>query len=309
MKRNAMRAVLVLSAIGLAVSIFLVLLPATAKSTPSPHERTLLLSETNRFADRYLPSMSTKKREEIAARAYIEWWPRKDICYLAFIIATFSLIGLFLWWVPSRVLAAMSKLRKLIVFLVAAMGVSLSLAVYSLIRDEHMLTIEGAHADGDRIVLSGPNRSAIRSDAQLIGVFDHELTHVFGMAKYRRIARDAWLARAYAAILALERGGIQELDNETMDDKRRFMAIFDQGIYCAGGTLPPQTAEGEFIKTALPLITPLPIDPDSKIDDGADGSLLPNAYFDYGIAGIAWLPVGTERGFGAHLPGQQRKGN
>jgi hypothetical protein len=286
------RAIFTSVAIGVVCVVLLTLVQVAGKSKLPAHDRVLLLQRTNRFADRYLPSMSSKEREQIVSRSYIQIWPQKALFRLVIMLTLIMLIGVLTWPTIFFVPQFRSKRRSIIVFFVVFAGTSLFVAIRCVVKDEHSMNIAGAFVDGDTIVLSQSNLSMIRSDDQLVGVFDHELTHLFGASKYHKIARDAWLVRAYQAIFALERGGFPELSNETVGDNPMFMSMFNQGVYYAGGTFPPQNAESEFLKEALPLVTSQPINPNTMNDDGADGSLVPNVAFDYGVAGVAWYLSG-----------------
>ena len=121
---------------------------------------------------------------------------------------------------------------------------------WSLVRSgEQVNDIAGAYTDEKgRIVLTN-NKVHLRNNDELILVFDHELTHLFGQSKYRRIRRDAWLSYAYPAVLALERGGfgaLQRAHEINRDFKQRLMYWFTEGAVDAALAVPSTDAETEF---------------------------------------------------------------
>jgi len=264
----------------------------------SASEKRVLRTRVNRFANRYSPEMSDRERLGIVNGAY---WSRKITAlsriehglWFSGIVAVFLIITLWRWWFLLRMTRTSGfflhvnqvMMALSIIILVVTMGQMLWIG-----RGTRpiaaVMDAAGGWTDEGRIVLSKGNQRRIQNTDQLILIFDHELTHLFGRSKYQKIKRDCWLSYAYPAVLALERGGFPMLQKEeSLNTAEKYpLAWYTEGVFRAGGTFPPVDPEAEFIK-AVGL--KLPINPEAT-DDSFDPSAGANQVFDYGIAGIAW---------------------
>jgi hypothetical protein len=268
----------------------------------SASEKRVLRTRVDRFASRYSPEMSDRERSGIVENA--SWSPimstqvlSKHVGVLTFLLLVMA--GYLLWcgWSFQGMLKkqgmslprsdqAMMLVGTAVVIVVAWSLVSPVISNWKTVLPEEVAI--GA-VYGGKILLAGNNRDAIRSTDQLTGVFDHELTHLFGQGKYQKIRRDCWLSYAYAAVLALERGGSPTMRKEEVGNgasKKERMSWYTAGVMCAKETASGADPEAEFIKKAG---LKEPINPDAPTDVGTGApGVKSNRVFDYGVAGIAW---------------------
>jgi hypothetical protein len=270
----------------------------------SASEKIILRTRVDRFANRYSPEMSDRERSGIVEEA--RWSPIIEpqavfmgVWFMTFLLLVLAGHMLYPRWSLHRQLKGQggSPTRKEqaktlagAVATLALMWVLISSAIsnWKLVLPEEPVGFLGA-VEGGGIVLAKKHRDILRNTDHLTGIFNHELTHLFGRAKYQKIKRDCWLSYAYPAVLALERGGFPMLQKEESGGRKSAkerLARYTAGVICAKETAPAADPEAAFIKKVG---LKEAINPDASTDgDTGIPGVKANRVFDYGIAGIAW---------------------
>jgi hypothetical protein len=270
----------------------------------SASEKSVLRTRVDRFASRYSPEMSDRERSGIVDDAH--WAPImgpqalfRGVWFLTFLLLVLAGHMLCSRWSFHRqfkrqgVSPTRKEQAKILAGAVATLAltwvlISSAILNWGLILPEERVGVLGAVKEGE-IVLAQKNRDLLRNTDHLIGIFNHELTHLFGRAKYRKIKRDCWLSYAYPAVLALGRGGFPTLQKEEPGGRKSTkerLSQYTAGVMCAKETASGADPEAEFIKKAG---LKEPINPDAPTDgDTGVPGVKANRVFDYGVAGIAW---------------------
>ena len=266
----------------------------------STFQRTLLRQRVERFADRYDPALNTTQRDAIANHAAVSG-AQGTVVAARFCSVGFLLIagGFLIWAMRSRRKAQGNLVHpdfrpswKTISQrqFVCALALIVSAAAYWEYAALTHKKVDGAggFVEDGKIELQVTNRTP----DQLTAIWDHELVHRFGKGGFNIIGRDAWLAYAYQAVFALERGGTSMLRKSNLNadfTQDTMLHYFYKGVLGdAAFYHDPELAEEFVLRGVEDKFGPARPDADSD-DPHVNPAYAANWSSAIGLAGVAWM--------------------
>ena len=265
----------------------------------SAMQRASLRQRVQRFADRYDPTLDAIQRDAIANDASRSGAARAVLAARCSALAfLFAATGFFAWGFKSRQRVRSGHLDPILLsawktiykrqFLCGLMFIVAAGCYWKYAAVQKRFDGAGAFVENGNIKLVKTDRT----QEQLTAIWDHELVHVFGQGRFKKIGRDAWLAYAYQAILALERGGTAALPKSNLNadfNQQTMLHFFYQGVLGnAAFHENPGMAEAFVLDDVEKRIGP--IRPDANTDNpDMNPAFAANWSSAIGLAGVAWM--------------------